>query len=169
MGKFIYTFWQVCTFKVGPQDLPSSNNLLFSSILAYGLVSVLIAALSLPLGQALASGVLDVALVGAMTQLLLWIRELNSRFYQTFIALMGSGAIIGFIAWPLLIMQVQAGEQAMVLPSLIIVGLMIWNVAIVAHILRHTIDSPFFVGVGMALIYMYVSVSIMNSLFSTAT
>lgn len=168
MGKLIYTFWQICIFKMAPQDLSSSNNVLFSSVLAYGFVSILIAVLSLSSGQALASGLLDVALVGAMTQLLLWIRELTSRFYQTFIALMGSGAIIGFIAWPLLIMQLQAGEQAAILPTLVIVGLMIWNIAIVAHILRHAIDAPFFVGVGMSLIYMYVSVSIMTSLFSPA-
>lgn len=167
MAKLIMMFWQVCTFKIGPQDLPSSSALMRTSILAYVLASILVSALSLSTGKALVSGILDVALVAAMTQLLLWIRELNARFQQTFIALMGSGAIIGFLALPLLAMQMAAGEQAAALPSLIIVGLMFWNVAIVGHILRHAIDAPFFVGVGIALIYMYVSVSVMRSLFTT--
>jgi len=167
MIKFIHLFWQVCTFKLGPQDMPYSGYLLLFSSVAYALVSVMVAALSLSFGQALVSGLLEVALIGAMTQLLLWIRELTARFYQTFIALMGSGAIIGALIWPLQLMQISAGDEPLLLPSLIALGLLVWNVTIVGHILRHAIKAPYFVGIGLALIYTYVLMSVMNSLFTT--
>ena len=73
------------------------------SALAYGFASALVGLLSLEPIPALLSAVLDVALMGAMTQLLLWIRELGPRFQQTFTALMGTGAILGMLALPLLI------------------------------------------------------------------
>ena len=107
------------------------------------------------------------ALMGAMAQLLLWIRELGARFVQTFTALMGTGAIMGVLALPLLFIQLQMGEQPALIPSLLILGLMIWNLAIVGHILRHAMGAPFFVGVLLAVVFMYVSVSVMRSLFVT--
>jgi len=167
MKNLIDVFWKVCLFKLKPQDLPSSSFLMLASIVAYGIASALVGLTSLPPVAAILSAVLDVALMGAMTQLLLWIRELGPRFQQTFTALMGTGAILGFLALPLFFMQMQLGDEGVVLPSLFILGLMFWNLSIIGHILRHAISAPFFVGVMLAVIYMYVSISVMRSLFST--
>lgn len=167
MGKLIHAFWNICLLRQAPQDLPASNALMMLSMLAYGVASILVGLLSLSPGAAFMSGLLDVALMGAMTQLLLWIRELGARFVQTFTALMGTGAIMGVLALPLLFIQLQMGGQPALVPSLLILGLMIWNLAIVGHILRHAMGAPFFVGVLLAVVFMYVSVSVMRSLFVT--
>lgn len=167
MGKIIEAFWKICLFRQGPQDLPVSSVLMLASMLVYTVASVLVGLLNLSPIAALFSGVLDVALVAAMTQLLLWIKALGARFQQTFTALMGTGAILGFLALPLLYIQLQIGEQPALLPSLLTLALMIWNLAIVGHILRHAIGAPFFVGVLLAVVFMYVSISVMRSLFIT--
>jgi len=168
MGKIIEAFWNICRFKIGPQDLPASSFLMLVSMLAYIVMSVLVGLMDLKPVSAVLSGILDVALVAAMTQLLLWIKEMGGRFMQTFTALMGTGAILGLVALPLLIIQMQLGEQSAFLPSVFIIALTIWNLAIVGHILRHAISAPFFVGVLLAVAYMYVSVSVMRSLFVTS-
>ena len=82
---------------------------------------------------------------------------------------MGTGAILGLFALPLLFMQMQTGDQPALLPSVLILGLMIWNLSVAGHILRHAISAPFFVGVLLALVYMYVSISVMRSLFVTTS
>ncbi len=169
MEKVINVFWKICLFKLRPQDLPASSFLLLLSMLAYGLAGILVGLMSLPPGQAVISSVLDIALVGSMTQLLLWIKQMTPRFQQAFTALMGTGAILGFLALPIVFLQMQAGEQPAVLPSLMLLGLVMWSLGIVGHILRHTISAPFFVGVLLAVLYMYVSMSIMRSLFATAS
>lgn len=167
MGKIIEAFWKICLFRQGPQDLPASSVLMLVSMLVYAVASVLIGLLNLAPIAALLSGILDVALVAAMTQLLLWIKALGTRFQQTFTALMGTGAMLGFLALPLLYIQLQMGDQPALLPSVLTLGLMIWNLAIVGHILRHAIGAPFFVGVLLAVVFMYVSISVMRSLFVT--
>jgi len=169
MKKVIDVFWKICLFKLRPQDLPASSFLLLVSMLAYGIAGVLVGLMSLSPGVALISTVLDIALVGSMTQLLLWIKQMTPRFKQAFTALMGTGAIVGFLALPLAFLQTQAGEEPAVLPSVMLLGLVLWSFGIVGHILRHTISAPFFVGVMLAVLYMYVSMSIMRSLFATAS
>jgi len=169
MKKVIDVFWKICLFKLAPQDLPASSYLLLVATLAYGLAGILVGLMSLSPGQAFIYGVLDIALVGSMTQLLLWIKEMGPRFQQAFTALMGTGAIMGFLALPLVFLQIQAGDQPALLPSVMLLGLVMWSLGIVGHILRHTISAPFFVGVLLAVMYMYVSMSIMRSLFSVAS
>jgi len=169
MKKVIDVFWKICLFKLAPQDLPVSSFLLLVSMLGYGLAGVLVGLMSLSPGQAIISSVLDIALVGSMTQLLLWIKEMGPRFQQAFTALMGTGAIMGFLALPLVFLQVQAGDQPALLPSVMLLGLVMWSLGIVGHILRHTISAPFYVGVLLAVLYMYVSMSIMRSLFATVS
>ena len=167
MGKLIEAFWKICLFKLAPQDLPTSSVLMAVSALAYGIASALGNLLVLSPGAAVLSGALEVALIGAMTQLLLWIKELGARFQQTFTALMGSGAIIFLMALPLSFIQMQMGDQGAILPSVMIVVLVFWYLSVVGHILRHAISAPFFVGVLLAVIYMYVSISVIQSLFVT--
>ncbi len=169
MKEVIEGFWKICLLKLAPQDLPASGFLMLISTLAYMLINTIGALLILSPMQAILSAILEVALVGAMTQLLLWIKEMGARFQQTFTALMGSGAIIVALALPLSFIQMQVGEQSAVLPSVMILGLMIWNLAIVGHILRNAISSPFFVGVLLAIIYMYVLISVSRSLFLPST
>lgn len=169
MKKVIEVFWKICLFKLAPQDLPSSSYLLLVATLAYALTGIMVGLMSLSPGQAFISSVLDIALVGSMTQLVLWIKEMGPRFQQAFTALMGTGAIMGFLALPLVFLQIQAGDQPALLPSLMLLGLVMWSLGIVGHILRHTISAPFFVGVLLAVLYMYVSMSIMRSLFSVAS
>jgi len=168
MKKVINVFWQICLLKLAPQDLPASSFLMLVSMLVYGLAGILMGVMSMPAGQAFISSVLDIALVGSMTQLLLWIKDMGPRFQQAFTALMGSGAILGFLALPVLFLQMQIDQPAFI-PSLIIVSMVIWNLTVVGHILRHTISAPFYVGMLLAVTYMYVSMSIMRSLFATAS
>ncbi len=169
MGKLIDVFWKICLFRLAPQDLPTSSFLMAASALVYGIASMLGNLLVLSPGAAVVSGMLEVALIAAMTQLLLWIKELGPRFQQTFTALMGSGAIIFIMALPLSFVQMQMGEQGAILPSVMILVLVFWHLSVVGHILRHAISAPFFVGVLLAVIYMYVSISVMQSLFVTNT
>ncbi len=169
MKKVIDSFWKICLLKSAPQDLPASNFLLLMSVLAYGLAGIMIGMISMPPGQTFISSLLDIALVGSMTQLLLWIKDMQPRFQQAFTALMGTGAILAFLALPVLFLQIQMGEQPAFIPSLIIICMVLWNLTVVGHILRHAISAPFFVGMLLAVTYMYVSMSIMRSLFATAS
>ncbi len=166
----INNYWKICRFQLGPQDLPSSQGLLVVTLLLYLLMSTIIAGFELSPAMATFYAALDAALLLGMIRMMLWVRDLWPRYQQTTIALLGSGVVFGFMAVPLLWWRLQYGDPAEAfLPVLLIIVLMVWNVAVVGHILRHALDVPFYVGVGLSLLYVYASATILRAVFATGS
>ena len=114
---------------------------------------------------------LDTALLAITAQIGLRWRGQQRRFQQTFSALTGSGALLSLVSWPfmLLLLRLPKGDAAAALPSLLIVLLMFWSIAVIAHILRHALSSRYAVGVLLALLYAITSWNLGASLFPQAT
>lgn len=162
----IELYWKICRFRLGPQDLPASATLFTLTLVLYLLISTIIGGFDLPPERAFLSAVVDVALLLAMTRMILWARELWPRFQQTATALLGTGVLFGFVAVPLMWWQIQY-ERPMdaFVPSLLMFALFIWNIAVVGHILRHALNTPFYIGVALSLLYTYVSITILRAIF----
>lgn len=168
MYAILNAFWKICLLRLAPQDLPSSNVLLALSLIAYGLGSIVVGLMSLTPALALGSGIADVLIVSGLTFLLLWVRDLGARFTQTLTALAGSGAILAVFAAPVLWWQVRQPEVVPMVSTMLMMGLLTWNLAVVGHVLRHALSTKFFIGILIALVYLYVSISIISSLFKAA-
>ena len=168
MLQIVDAFWKVCLMRLGPQDLPSSRFLLWSSAFAYMLVSWMVSLLTLSPLTALLSALVDTGVLMGLAMLVLWVRELGVRYTQTATALLGAGALLMALALPFLILQREMGEDNNFLPSIIVLALMIWNLNVVGHILRHALDTRFFVGLLLSIVYLYVSISVFRAFFGAA-
>ncbi len=166
MLQIIEALWKVCLMRVAPQDLPSSKFLLWAAAAAYALIGSLISLLTLGPIAAVLSAVVDTGVLLGLTMLVLWIKDTGERYTQTATALAGSGAILMGIALPLLILQAKLGVDGNTLPSLLVLVLMVWNLNVVGHILRHALDTKFFVGLLLSVVYLYVSISVFRAFFS---
>lgn len=166
----IETFWNICRFRLGPQELPASNSLFVATLLLYVLISTIISGFELAPEWALLSAVVEVALLLGMLRMMLWVRDLWPRFQQTAMAMLGTGVLFGLIAVPLMWWQLQYEEPVQAFaPSLLIFGLFIWNVAVIGHILRHALNTPVYVGVALSLLYSYVTITILRAIFFTSS
>lgn len=168
MYAILNAFWKICLLRLGPQDLPTSNVLLALSLIVYGLSSIVVGLMSLTPMQALASGMVDVLIVSGLTFLLLWVRDLGARYIQTLTALAGSGAILAVFAAPVLWWQVQQPDVVPLASTMLMMGLLTWNLVVVGHVLRHALTTKLFIGILIALVYLYVAISIISSLFKAA-
>lgn len=169
MDKLIRAFWGVCRLKVAPQDLPASSALLVVAAAAYLVTSVISAAVQLPIERAVLAGILDVALLGLLSYVMLWVRLLSPRWGQTMTALAGTGAIIAVLMLPFLFWQSGVtSAQAAFLPTIALMGCMIWDMFIIAHILRHALNVPMILGGTLAAVYIYISWRVFTVLFFTA-
>ena len=166
MLQIVEAFWKICLMRVAPQDLPSSRVLLWSTAAVYASVSCMISLLTLGPVAAVMSAIVDTGVLLGLTMLVLWVRELGPRYTQTATALVGSGTILSAIALPFLILQFQLGSDGNVLPSIIVLALMIWSLNVVGHILRHALDTKFFVGLLLSVVYLYVSISVFRAFFA---
>lgn len=167
MVALIHPFVRISLLQMKPQDLPASGTLLALVLVAHTLAGVAVAAANLRFVHALAAGVVDTALMCALTAGLLMLRTLRERTVQTLTALAGAGAVIGFVAWPLSLWihnAQQANEPAPALAIALVVVLG-WSLTVSAHILRHAISAPFFIGLLISIVFYWVSIRVLGSLF----
>ena len=167
MGTLIYPFVQICLLRMKPQDLPASGMLLAVVLAAHTLAGVAVAAVNLRFDHALAAGIIDTALMCALTAGLLMLRTLRERTVQTLTALAGAGAVIGFVAWPVSLWIHSAHQTNEPAPALAVALVLVlgWSLTVSAHILRHAVSAPFYIGLIIAIAFYWISIRVLNGLF----
>jgi len=164
-------FIQICLLRQGPQDLPTSGILLAIALSAHTLMSIVLSNVSLSAVSALLAGLLDSTMLVILTGTLLYVQRRNARIVQTVTALAGTGAIITLLALPLSGWLHRADQAAgeggfALLLLLILTG---WSLAIAGHIFRHALSVPYFIGLVLAGVFYWISISVFRSLFPIAT
>ena len=98
---------------------------------------------------ALLIALLEMGVIVGLTATLLYAFRHTGRLAQTLTALMGSGAVIGAIVLVLFVAFAQ-------LPALPRLGVFLWNLLVMGHILRHALSTHlvagFFIAVGYAVV-----------------
>ncbi len=139
-------FWGLCVFRLAPQDLPASGVLLALISAVNLLVSLLINQQGTRPAWALVDALLELVVVAGLTAVLLYCLARRSRIRQTLTALMGSGALLGFIALVALIVLPA-------LPNWLYIVIFLWNQCVIGNILRHAFDTGFVVAFLVAVSY----------------
>lgn len=168
MQALIQFFFELCLLRKAPQDLPASSALLGLTAGADLLMGMVLAAtVGLSPGLGLLQSLVDVVLMLALLYGAMRLLGRLPRFQQTATALLGSGALLGFIAVVPLGMLPQGGEQqASGGAVLLFLALIAWSVLVAGHILRHTFDLRLGQGVGIAVVYNFFAYSLVGGLFS---
>jgi hypothetical protein len=170
-GKVLFlAFFDICRLSKGPQDIPASKNLLTLCLVTYGLLSVQLAELSQPIDKAVLAGGLEVVLIMIFSLALLQIRGKSSRWVQTVTALAGTGIIISIIAIPLYLFIGVGADNAATsegfqgLGLLFLAILACWNITIMGHILRHSLDINMFSAIVLAIAYVWIIFSFTSAI-----
>lgn len=162
----LHLFLDICLFRKGPQDVPDSRFLLGLVLAFYLGVGTLLLTPETGLAQALwqtgLEEIMDLALVAG---LLATVGRLG-RYRQTATALLATDALISALAMPPL--QMLAGAGGKPLAAMLWLALLIWHIAIMAHILRHALSQPLGISVAVAVLYTTVLFQVMAFLFPAA-
>ena len=163
----LWKLMEICLLRAGPQQLPAAPQFLALMLIGYFLVGLLISRLSFDLGAAAAVSLLDVLLMAAFTQLALRIVAKPERFTQTLAALAGTGQLLSLLALPLIqrLYAAQAAGDTAAGSALAWLALLIWNLLVLGHILRHALSVSLMTGVGVAVLYSLASVMIVRVVF----
>jgi hypothetical protein len=99
-----------------------------------------------------------------LTNSLLYIVHYSVRINQTLTALAGTNSVLGILSIPLLfwLEQLQLQPSDIALPKWLLIGLGMWNIVVYAHILRHALEVPFIVGVGLTVITYLLTLDLLN-------
>jgi len=157
-------FFSLCLLHRKPQDLPASGMLLALTLASYTALNVILALDRITVVKAMEAGILESLLVTIITFVILGLSHLVNRWMQTLTALAGTGCIMSLLALPIYYGSSYAGSDALLRTILLLsyLGLLIWNIVVMAHILRHALDTSFVSGIIFAMIYIVITSIIIN-------
>jgi hypothetical protein len=163
----IRLFLDICLFKKGPQDIPNSSILLRLVMLAYWTMGLVLLSLQMAWFDALLrAGVEALILFGFLWTALILLKK-SPRLRQTATAVYATDTLISGCTIPLLAWLLIAPEEKGI--SLLMFFLILWQVAVLGHILRYALTIPLSLGIGLAFVYMVANYQIMRALFDWTT
>lgn len=160
------TYFSLCLFRSEPRNMPAAGAFCVFSVALYVLSGIALVLVYQPLPHAILSGIIETALLLVLTWILLVAHGLRSRFIQTVTALAGTGFLFSLFSLPLFLLLPRegAGNESPFLAviSLFLLFLVGWNIAVLAHILRHAVSSSFAMGIVLAVGYVWIITAILS-------
>jgi hypothetical protein len=160
----IKLFLDIALFSKGPQDTPSSTLLLALTVGAKLIVGIGLSAFETDWVESLLQSLVDIALLAGFLFMALSLARKIPRLLQTATTAFGCDTLISAAAVPLLIGS-RLSPEAEGVASILLMFLLLWQVTVIGHILRHALSIPFMAGFGLAFVYTVVSYRIMMALF----
>lgn len=161
-------FFDVCRLRKGPQDLPASPELLLVTLVGYAGVVSLLTLFSRPAAAAVGASLTETTLIAGINFALLSLRRMEGRWMQTTTAMAGTGILFTVFAMPFFAGLSAAGAGPGAGPAFIYAGLLfliVWNIAVTGHILKHALSLPFPVAVVIAAGYAWIVAMAVSGLF----
>ena len=157
-------FLALALLRGSPQNLPASGLLLGVSAFAYLIMSVGAYVLRFSIPVALAVSLAELAVATVLVGATLTLARRGARLLQTLTALIGTSAVMTFLSFPAYSWLNDAHEAGVSGPDHRLVAFLLlgWSMAVVTHIMRHALSCPPWVGLGVALGYTILSLSVMN-------
>ena len=165
MFEILKLFYDIALFKKGPQDVPFSKFLTQLTLLSYAFVSFLMFFMSSHWTKALLQVAADIFVVIVFTRITLFITRKSGRYQQTFCALLGTDMFISLCAIPPTASMIAPNGTIADLGVLVMIGLMLWHLAVIGHIFRHALSESFSFGFGIGFLYMFSAYLLMGLLF----
>jgi hypothetical protein len=166
VSRLLKFFIELCLLRAAPQDLPAAAVLMALCAGGYLTVGVLVSMTSFDPAGAVMSNLLDLFALAMLVRIGLAVRGKPQRFVQTYTALTGSGVILGLLGWPLAYGLFGSETAPKPLLALLFLGLILWNLAVIGHILRHALSVAFAWGVLIAVGYYLLLVQLNALLFA---
>jgi hypothetical protein len=162
MGALILVFWRILLLRAGPQSVPASSSVMWLALLLHYAVGVLLALFAMPLALALFYALVSTLSMVAMVHGLLLLFQKQARTMQSLSALAFCEALLGLLLLPLTLLYYPGGGEGelRVLPVILSLLVMGWNVALAAHIFRHALEVSRGMGFLYSVVYLIVAVTL---------
>ncbi|CAK0758885.1 conserved membrane hypothetical protein [Gammaproteobacteria bacterium] len=168
MSIILKLFINILLLQAGPQDVPSSRFLLQVSLLLYFLAGILVSLTNFPPLPSVGISVVDTFLLVSLVWITLRVWRFEHRIAQTLTAVLGALGLLTVVALPLNAWYAaleHADQNIDQLPFLVMLGLLVWSLTVLSHILRHALDTSPTLATGLSLFYLVLSFTLTSILF----
>lgn len=173
-ARFAFLVRDLCQLRRGPDEVPYSPALLGLLVGASVLLDVLAGSLLGRAGDVLPRSLVSTGLVLALCWIALFIRRLGNRYVQTASALVACSIVFSLLILPFAWLAGPAPTPPAPLSPLqtllwwAMLAIIIWNLAVNAHIVRRALDAPFAFGLALAFAWALADWALGHALFDAA-
>ena len=167
MWRLASAFVDIALHKRGPEHIPASQFLLSFVLVVYLLVGYA----SIRIGGGAEVGAVAAFVIDSLVYLLyVWailkVMKRVARFRQTATALLGADVFFNVVGLPLFFWNrvSSSADLDATLPTLLILGLLIWSIDVAGYVISRALERPYIVGVLIVILYVMTSMSIRESL-----
>ena len=155
MQALLKVFWDIALWRRGPRDVPASRTLLGATALLYLATSTIQSQLIDGPTLAVVRGVADLGFTAGVFWLCLAIARRSHRLLQTLTAVLGTGTLLALPMIVLFLLADALGPEGPVAGALklVLLPLLIWDLCVLAHIVRQALEAPLVAGVAVATTY----------------
>lgn len=169
MQRYLIFVFQMLLFRRSPQEVPVSAVLLAVVVSLFLISGLWVNATLFSFTDNILRTTLDTALLLLFVHFLLQFRGHPERFSQTVIALCIVFILINMIAWPAMqqiakVAHVPDKSEAG-LAAMFVLGLFIYSIFIMGHILRHALSSSFIMGLLASFAYACLNILLLGLVF----
>lgn len=162
MYEIIKLLFDICLFKKGPHDLPSSLLLQKLLIIAYAVIRFLMLNIVPGWMNALLRITVEIIIVGGFSWIMLFFYRRLQRFCQVTCAFYGTFALIGFLSLPAIAsLGTGRGGWVVFLAMLALTG---WYCSVTTHIIYHALDRQLSMSIGVAFLFLMGSYLLLDFL-----
>lgn len=160
MQPLLILLRDIVLLRRGPQDLPYSPRLLVTICVASVALQFVIGQILGIEGNTIFASLLGLSFNLGVLYVLLSLRGVRSRFVQSGSALLACALLFALVSLPVALL---AGGKAptpetittlQLLLGLVSLPIVIWKIVVDAHILRHSMNLPFFGGLIIAIFWL---------------
>jgi hypothetical protein len=170
MSAFVPIIRDILLLRRGPQDLPYAPGALIAIVALCLIVQTGATAVfaETSFDRAFAASVVEVALNLVAVSFLLGMRNLRNRFVQTASAILLCDLAFTLLGLgvAMLIKMAEVGTDqltpAQSLLQLLLIPLVLWEIAVDGHILRHSLNIPLWVGIALS-VFLTIAITAMSS------
>ena len=179
MIKLLTVFWNIILRKSGPEEVPDSNFLLFTTFIFFLLSQILVGFKMYQGAESLFFQLLflDTVLLIIWLRVILQLSGKLERFRQSLTALFGTGTLFNFILSPFMLfyapyleqltssdeLQIAAELPVPALLGVVILVIAIWSVLVMGYIFSRATSKSRAIGLGLALVYSFINFMISTS------
>ncbi|MBL4763195.1 MAG: hypothetical protein JKY93_10930 [Gammaproteobacteria bacterium] len=167
MNKLLEIVFNIMLMRQLPQDLPYSQDLLKWLLVLYGVSGVIALQMAFTPSIALLQTLFDVCFLVVILWSALHLLKREARFVQVLTALMAIGVVFQLISIPFMYALYHEDKSSTfyTLSVFALFACLVWNLSLVAYILRHALEIKQIQAVAATLLY-YISLTVIaNSLF----
>ena len=165
--RWLVSWLQQCLLRRAPQDDPLSYSALQWSIVAYVLMDLWQARASSDWPATLGMTLLDTLVMVLFAWTLLLLTKKSARLVQTLTALAGTGTVLGVVGLPLILQaartQTEDGPAGILVLAWLL--MLVWSIAVQAHIFRHALSTGYGTGLLLAGLHTVLIVTLVETLF----